>query len=70
MASPQVSSHNQLYSTNAVAEACGVSGQTIKRWEQAGKIPPHVTKESSGQWFFTEEAKDAAVKFATSVVAK
>jgi predicted site-specific integrase-resolvase len=56
----------KLYFVNDVADKCGVSSQTIKRWAKAGKIPAPDKLKANGRLVFTEEALRTAVEFATA----
>lgn len=45
----------RVYSRKEVASLCGVSTQTIRLWEDAGKIPSSVRDENDYRYWTEEE---------------
>lgn len=52
----------RVYSRKEVASLCGVSTQTIRLWEDAGKIPSSVRDENDYR-YWTEEELDLIKEF-------
>ena len=47
----------RVYSRKEVATLCGVSAQTIRLWEDAGKIPPSTRDENDYRYWDEEEVE-------------
>lgn len=55
----------RVYSRKEVATLCGVSAQTIRLWEDAGKIPSSIRDENDYRYWYEEDVeiiKDYASK--------
>jgi DNA-binding transcriptional MerR regulator len=47
----------QVYSRKEVATLCGVSAQTIRLWEDAGKIPASTRDENEYRYWTADEVE-------------
>lgn len=45
----------QVFSRKEVAKICGVSAQTIRLWEDAGKIPTSVRDENDYRYWYEKD---------------
>jgi predicted site-specific integrase-resolvase len=41
----------RVYSRQEIADLCGVSTQTIRLWENAGRIPASIRDENDYRWW-------------------
>jgi DNA-binding transcriptional MerR regulator len=56
----------RVFSRKEVADLCGVSAQTIRLWEDAGKIPSSTRDENEYRYWVEEDVnliKEYASKF-------
>lgn len=56
------STGKRVYSRTEVAKMCGVSAQTIRLWEDAGKIPAS-TRDENDYRYWVEEDLDSIIEF-------
>lgn len=56
------STGKRVYSRKEVATICGVSAQTIRLWEDAGKIPAS-TRDENDYRYWVEEELESIVEF-------
>lgn len=47
----------RVYSRKEVATICGVSAQTIRLWEDAGKIPSSTRDENDYRYWYEEDVE-------------
>ena len=52
----------RVYSRKEVATICGVSSQTIRLWEDAGKIPAS-TRDENGYRYWTDDTLEIIKKY-------
>jgi len=52
------STGKRVYSRKEVATMCGVSAQTIRLWEDAGKIPASTRDENDYRYWMEDELED------------
>ena len=57
----------RVYSRKEVATLCGVSAQTIRLWEDAGKIPASIRDENDYRYWYEENVEIIKQYASTSV---
>ena len=57
----------RVYSRKEVATLCGVSTQTIRLWEDAGKIPASIRDENDYRYWDEDTLKEVLAYANTSV---